>query len=340
MVQKPFNLNLFFLNGGIIRMTCGIYKITNKITGCEYIGASSDIERRWMRHKSELRGNYHHNYLLQKSWNKYEEHDFKFEIIETCNKDELLSREQYYVELYNTEIPNGYNLTPGGDGINTTGFYHVINVKLKNATDAYAYIFYDHGETYRVQSMFIETLEEKVKNNGWDWFVVDEEKANQTILENQKKKSTRGYNNNSGYFRVSKVKANNIIGYIWAYHAQINGEHIRVSNMDLDKLKIKVEEKELPWFIVNSEKAKISDDLNKSNKKVANNFYHNKTGFYRVSKSRSSYVYIYSDNLKKQHRIYNTDINELEQIVKVKGLPWKIIDEDLAEKTLNQSRSC
>lgn len=186
--------------------------------------------------------------------------------------------------------------------------------------------------------MFIEDLEEKVKHNGWEWFIVDEEKANQTKLESQNKQSTRGFNNNSGYYRVSKVKSNNIIGYIWAYHAQIDGEHIRVSNMDLDILKNKVEEKELPWFIVDSTKAEISNNLNKSNKKSAANFYRNKTGFYRVSKSRNSYVYIYYDSSKKRKTIYDKNILKLEQKVRSKGLPWSIIDDDLAKKTLKESR--
>lgn len=126
-------------------MTCGIYRITNKITGCEYIGASSNIEKRWAKHKSELRGNYHHNPPLQRSWDKYGENNFEFNILEKCSKEELLLREQYYVKLYNTKIPNGYNLTPGGDTINKTGFYHVVNIKLQHANDAYAYIFYIMG---------------------------------------------------------------------------------------------------------------------------------------------------------------------------------------------------
>ena len=318
-------------------MTCGIYKITNKITGKSYIGASENIEKRWIRHKSNLRKNNHHNHSLQKSWDKYGENNFELKILEKCPKEELLLREQYYVKLDNTEIPNGYNLTPGGDGLNTTGFYHVNRIKLKHANDAYAYINYCDGNIQKLQSMFIEDLEKKVKLKGWDWFIVDEERANQTILESRNKTPTRGFNNNSGYFRVSKVKSNNIIGYIWAYHAQINGKHIRRSNMDLDILKQKIEEKELPWFVVDSEKAAISNKLNKDNKSIAKNFYKNKTGFYRVSKNRNSHVYIYKDNLKKRKTIYDRDILKLEQKVKAKNLPWKIIDEGLAKKTLEEN---
>ena len=34
-------------------MSCGIYKITNKINNKSYIGCSKNIEHRWIAHKSE-----------------------------------------------------------------------------------------------------------------------------------------------------------------------------------------------------------------------------------------------------------------------------------------------
>lgn len=41
---------------------------------------------------------------------------FKYEIIEECSSyDELFEKEKYYISLYNTRFPNGYNLTEGGD---------------------------------------------------------------------------------------------------------------------------------------------------------------------------------------------------------------------------------
>ena len=35
-------------------MSCGIYKITNKINQKIYIGKSIRIERRWSEHKAEI----------------------------------------------------------------------------------------------------------------------------------------------------------------------------------------------------------------------------------------------------------------------------------------------
>ena len=36
---------------------CGVYKITNTITGDFYIGSSKDVKRRWKEHKCPSRWN-------------------------------------------------------------------------------------------------------------------------------------------------------------------------------------------------------------------------------------------------------------------------------------------
>lgn len=45
--------------------------------------------------------------------------NFEFDILELCEKDDLSSREKYWIQYYNSTDPNGYNLTLGGDGGNT-----------------------------------------------------------------------------------------------------------------------------------------------------------------------------------------------------------------------------
>jgi len=98
---------------------CGIYCIENINTNKKYIGQSVNINDRWSKHKNELRQNSHDNDYLQKAWNKYGEDNFKFYILEECNKSELDNREVYYINLYQTlDYKNGYNLKEGGqDGI-------------------------------------------------------------------------------------------------------------------------------------------------------------------------------------------------------------------------------
>lgn len=102
-------------------MTCGIYKIINKINQKYYLGSSKNIEKRWDRHISDLKNQRHHSILLQRSWNKYGEENFDFTIIEVIDENQILIREQELLEQetpYNPKI--GFNIgtqATGGDNL-------------------------------------------------------------------------------------------------------------------------------------------------------------------------------------------------------------------------------
>lgn len=87
---------------------CGIYKITNTVTGKFYIGSAVNIKRRWAIHRSRLGANTHVNRHLQNSWNKHGEDSFTFEVLEYCEKKRLIEREQFYID---NEKP-AYNISP------------------------------------------------------------------------------------------------------------------------------------------------------------------------------------------------------------------------------------
>jgi group I intron endonuclease len=91
-------------------MKSGIYKITNKVTDKVYVGSAIYIKNRWATHLSLLRAGTHSNKYLQASWIKHTEINFKFEIIEMCEKEKLIEREQFYIDLYDCVSPKGYNL--------------------------------------------------------------------------------------------------------------------------------------------------------------------------------------------------------------------------------------
>lgn len=92
----------------------GIYKITNNINGRIYIGQSVNISQRWKDHRTKINSSYEYNTPLKRAFRKYGINNFTFEIIETCSKDELDEKEQYYIEFYNSLTPNGYNIQKGG----------------------------------------------------------------------------------------------------------------------------------------------------------------------------------------------------------------------------------
>ena len=87
---------------------CGIYKITNTVTGKFYIGSAVNIKIRWANHRSKLGANKHVNRHLQNSWNKHGEDSFTFEVLECCEKERLIEREQFYID---NEKP-AYNILP------------------------------------------------------------------------------------------------------------------------------------------------------------------------------------------------------------------------------------
>jgi group I intron endonuclease len=85
-------------------MKTGIYKITNCVTGDFYVGSAVSILLRFSIHRSKLRKKYHDNLHFQSSWNKYGEDAFVFEIVEECNKEKLIEREQFYIDTLKPTI--------------------------------------------------------------------------------------------------------------------------------------------------------------------------------------------------------------------------------------------
>ena len=77
----------------------GVYKISSISNRNFYIGSSINIHKRWYRHKLSLKNNKHHSIRMQRIFNKYGADDFIFEIIETCDSKNIISREQFYLDL-------------------------------------------------------------------------------------------------------------------------------------------------------------------------------------------------------------------------------------------------
>jgi group I intron endonuclease len=110
-----------------------IYKITNKITKKCYIGQTiMDLDDRWRQHCNR---NSNCRYL-KASIKKYGVDSFEFKLICICFDNDLNNYECFYMNKYNTLVPNGYNLREGGN----SGRHHEetkrkISETLKNRTD-------------------------------------------------------------------------------------------------------------------------------------------------------------------------------------------------------------
>lgn len=89
-------------------MSSGVYAICNKENGKQYIGSSVTIEKRWQRHKTDLRGGIHHSRYLQRAWNKRGEESFDFVVIKHVAPDKILEAEQ---EMLDKNLGE-YNVSP------------------------------------------------------------------------------------------------------------------------------------------------------------------------------------------------------------------------------------
>jgi len=116
--QALFFNALFFQEGGELWMdnSC-IYKITNNQNNMVYVGQTIvGFKRRIATHKWELKSNRHKNEHLQRAWSLYGEDNFKFSIIELCNKENIDGREMFWIKELNTmDEKFGYNLESGGN---------------------------------------------------------------------------------------------------------------------------------------------------------------------------------------------------------------------------------
>jgi len=105
------------------------YIITNKQNGKSYVGITTrKIARRWYEHC--YLGN-SCGQLLNKAINKYGIDAFEIQVVASAKTiSDLKELEKQLIVQYQTKVPNGYNLTDGGDGL--TGYRHTEEDKKRN----------------------------------------------------------------------------------------------------------------------------------------------------------------------------------------------------------------
>ena len=98
-------------NGG---WQTGVYVIVNTVNGKIYVGsAARSFNHRFGQHRGALRYCKHHTSHLQAAWNKYGEAAFQFVVLERCQPDFCMEREQHWIEfLHATDPQCGYNSGP------------------------------------------------------------------------------------------------------------------------------------------------------------------------------------------------------------------------------------
>lgn len=100
-------------------MESGIYKITYTLTGAFYIGSAANFEQRFTRHRKQLEAGTHHSKFMQRVYTKHGLDALVFEIIERCEREQLLIREQHYLDTLNPSM-NSYKTAGSPMGFKPT----------------------------------------------------------------------------------------------------------------------------------------------------------------------------------------------------------------------------
>ena len=88
-----------------------IYCLENTENGMMYVGATTRYETRLWEHRSLNGGCPALTEAIEAhGWNA-----FAVKVVETLPETELETAERFWIDFLNTQAPNGYNLTPGGD---------------------------------------------------------------------------------------------------------------------------------------------------------------------------------------------------------------------------------
>lgn len=102
-----------------------IYCVTNKVNGKKYVGLTKwTIERRWKWHCTEStssktieKSKLNRDRVILRAIRKYGKDGFNLEVVDNAsNLDAARELEKHWIKKMNSKIPNGYNLTDGGEG--------------------------------------------------------------------------------------------------------------------------------------------------------------------------------------------------------------------------------
>ncbi len=185
-----------------------IYKITNLVSKKCYIGETKEDnpEKRWQGHIQAIkRGS--GCPALKDAIKKYGIEKFKFEVLIICFDEDRFIYEKEYIKKYNSQVPNGYNILPGGEGGGFLGKTHSEETRKKigESSKAFREKNPNHFETYR------EKLKESMKKVDISSALKNSEKFKKAIEE--KRVGARAHKNGTLSEETKKKIKESVIKY-------------------------------------------------------------------------------------------------------------------------------
>jgi len=91
-----------------------IYKVTNNLNGKVYVGQTQgSLAKRWAKHCDKSSG----CVALYRAISKYKKQSFSIEeIYETLDLEDLNNKEEHFISVFNSLVPNGYNINKKAQG--------------------------------------------------------------------------------------------------------------------------------------------------------------------------------------------------------------------------------
>lgn len=143
--------------------------------------------------------------------------------------------------------------------------------------------------------------------------------------------------NTTGFYRVTKHNDSSTVqSFLWSYQYYIDGKQKHINRVCLNDLEKVVRNKNLPWFIVDEEKAQksLKEEISKNT---------TNTGVYHISKAKANnkrgFVFrywFYDDNMHIKN-LSSISIDVLKEKMIKNGYDFIVLDDNKYQKALQDS---